>query len=403
MRVWQNHKWQKVLTAAPLWIIGLIYAGVSTVGVLFGGAWAVFGLGGAILLALAVGAKSGTVPRPTREALAFALLSIGFAVLSCLHAVDPALAAYSTLKFATALIPLILLSDHRIACEAEAALSHAWRLAPLIAVSVGVLCFLLFLAIRCYGIDASQVTKLNRGFSYLLVFIWPLAACLILQVGKNPRFQPALFGFFAFLTAILFLTHSRAAQLGAVMAGLAFVAALISPRLVVWGLGLATLGLLGWPFYAQYYFASHHDFMAILPDSWYHRVEIWDYMAHRIAERPWEGWGMGNAHKLDWTIPHGAMYKNVDGAASHPHNAIVQLWAELGIGGLLVFVAMSFWSLRGAMRLPPVLRPYALACIVFIACLLLTAYNLWTDSLWAAMALTAFAFAVLGRSKLSQC
>lgn len=403
MRVWQNHNWQKALVASPMYVVALIYAGFGTFGIFSGGVWASFGLGGAFLLALVVGLKDRQFPWPKSGALAFAVLAVCLAWLSWFHAVDPRLTAYSAFKFTLVLIPLIFLSNDRILGEAQAVLRYMPYLAGLMVIGLAVLYFLLLIAIHCYGSDAPQVTKLNRGFSYLLILIWPILACLTLQSRQFPRYQPFLFGFVLFVGAVLVLSHSRATQMGVLLATAVFIAAIYLPRVTVWGLWLFSLCLLGWPFYAQYYFASQHDSMSFLPDSWYHRVEIWDYLSYRIAERPWAGWGMGGSHKLDWTIPHGAMYKNVVHEASHPHNVIVQLWVELGLGGLLLFVSMSFWSLREVMRLPVVLRPYALACTMFVVCLLLSAYNFWADSLWAAMALTAFAFAVLGRSKLSQC
>ncbi len=87
----------------------------------------------------------------------------------------------------------------------------------------------------------------------------------------------------------------------------------------------------------------------------------------------------------------------------HPHNAIIQLWVELGIPGLILGIALAFLLLLAACRLRPALVPFALGAWVAGFCLAMIAYDFWSDlSLWAAFALSGFAFALLQKKLLKQ-
>jgi O-antigen ligase len=118
-------------------------------------------------------------------------------------------------------------------------------------------------------------------------------------------------------------------------------------------------------------------------------------MSFRIIEHPWLGWGLGSSSSLPFKEPHGALYMFTDKPAAHPHNVMTQLWAELGLPGLAIGLAFAFLMLRKISRLDPRLAPFALGAWVACFCLSLTAYDFWTDSLFAAFALTGLAFAIL--------
>jgi O-antigen ligase len=381
----------------PLFVARLAFVFLATVGMIRGGAWASIGIAASLLLGASVWRKEGKLPWPDKTASLFVGLVVLLASASVLSAIDPMYSLYSTFKLATFLIPLLWLSSVVIQKQVARVISDVPFMAYVSLAGAHVLMVLLLNAITTYGPDAGEVTKLNRGFSYFLMLVWPMMAALVLV-----RVRKGLLVIFILAIFLgLVLNHSRAAQMGTFLAVCAFGVAQIFPRFVCIGLGLGSFFSLGWPLIAQYLFIHAYDTVALLPGSWRHRFEIWDYLSYRIVEKPWAGYGLGNANKLDWLIPHGGFYKAVAAEAAHPHNAIVQLWAELGVAGLLIFACLALWALWQAWRLPTTLRPYALACYTFIVCLLMCAYNFWTDSLWAAMALTGFAFALLSRRELS--
>jgi len=84
-----------------------------------------------------------------------------------------------------------------------------------------------------------------------------------------------------------------------------------------------------------------------------HRLAIWNAVAESIAERPWLGWGLDGSRELS------QRQATFDLAAScagddvpprpaqrlprHPHNAVLQVWLELGLVG--AGLAAAIWAL----------------------------------------------------------
>jgi exopolysaccharide production protein ExoQ len=198
------------------------------------------------------------------------------------------------------------------------------------------------------------------------------------------------------------LTESRASKLAFVASLMTIFAATIAPRLVYHGLQGLIILLPAWPFAASWSFVHFQNRLFYLPESWRARVEIWDYISYRIFEHPWLGWGLGTSKLLDYKNPHGNLYRLVTDHAPHPHNVVLQLWVELGLPGLALGIAFAFLTLRQANRVSAPLVPFALGAWVAALCLSLVAYSFWTDSLFAAFALTGFAFALLERQPLTK-
>jgi O-antigen ligase len=87
------------------------------------------------------------------------------------------------------------------------------------------------------------------------------------------------------------------------------------------------------------------------------RVYIWKEGARRIAMRPLFGWGPGTARML--SSQPGALTAS---PFTHYHDIFMQIWAEFGLMGLILFV--SVWGLMagklvGACRRGWASRPYA--------------------------------------------
>lgn len=93
-----------------------------------------------------------------------------------------------------------------------------------------------------------------------------------------------------------------------------------------------------------------------------HRLEIWSFVAEHIAQRPIAGWGLDAARRVPGgtapvIIRHCDAAEHPDGIALtsqslplHPHNAVLQVWLELGGIGVALGLGpliLSIWRAFG--------------------------------------------------------
>lgn len=378
-------------------LAALLFTLSATLGVFAGGLWAAFGIGGAVLLYGAVTWQDKTLPRLPVTLLSF--LGVCIAVLAVLNLFSayPGESWRMLAQFVGIVLPLALLSSpalHRHAAHRVVLPACAWAVA-VGAAAVGVELFLggpLLTWVNQWHIQSihPQLTQYNRGVSYLVFLVMPVLAWLWLRRQRGAALLLAVLMLFA-----VSLVEARAAKLAFLLALAVTGLARVWPKLTRILLITVLFATLAMPFAATFIFTHHPAWLAQLPDSWHHRAEIWDYMGHRIFERPLLGWGLGSSHLLDWQQPNGAAYRLVTHAASHTHNFTLQLWVELGVPGLVLGFAFALAALEKARKLPPTLLPFAYGAWMAAVALCSFAYSVWDDSQFAALALTAFAFALV--------
>jgi O-antigen ligase len=377
----------------------LIYLVAVTVGIFVGGLWASLGLGCAVLLFIGVSIGDRHIMKPQRDVLLLAFASLVVIALLNLQSTQPHLSWKILWKLTTIFLPLCVLTSRDLAARAwSLRLMHVLIPAALIgAISFGIELKLGGPLLHVVSGPNSPLTDYNRGISYSVILALPLMAGLMTAPSDLTLKQRwAILALFVIALMIpAGLTESRAAKLALVL-GLAtafagYVLPIVTQRILM----LLPFLFIGWPFAARYVFVNHFDWLGHLPDSWRARMEIWDYMSYRIGEKPWLGWGLGSAHTLDFMEPHGVLYRFTVIPAAHPHNVITQLWVELGLPGLALGIFFALLMLCKAARLEKPLVPFALGAWAACFCLCLVAYNFWTDSIFAAMALTGFLFAML--------
>ena len=86
--------------------------------------------------------------------------------------------------------------------------------------------------------------------------------------------------------------------------------------------------------------------------SYLDRLYIWNEVAQSITDHPWRGIGLdGTRRHIKTSLPRTWIFEGQDGKihtrqtmrfATHPHNAILQLWLELGIVGLMGGILLAF-------------------------------------------------------------
>jgi O-antigen ligase len=235
----------------------------------------------------------------------------------------------------------------------------------------------------------------NRGAVTLTLLIWP-AFALALSARKMWLALPIL----AVLPLAVFRGESGTAVL-ALLAGLAvFPIAFFLPRLTRW-LGLAaTLALLA----VQPWFGS---IMQVILGKSFHqrfesahssdRVDIW--LSFEAAARA--KWLFGNGFGSSLNLQNGPVAALIPPervtllGASHPHNAYLQLWVELGLAGAALAALLTVLIFRIIARMRPGLQPFVLTWFAVTASVALVSHGAWQAWWWAAIAASAAGFAAL--------
>jgi O-antigen ligase len=408
MKMRESHKpkaWQEILGETLPRITLLIYVLIATSGAFSGGLWASAGIGSGIILYLGTALLERRWPCPSLELLLLALAALTIMALLNLLSINPSASWHIWTNLLTIFLPLCLLTAPEIRGRAD----HKHLFTSLIlaacvgAFALGVELFLNAPVLHIAKGTYAGLTQYNRGLSYLIILAMPILASLRIKpaaAAENLRQKlHKTIPFALFIAVLLFPTsfsESRTSKLALLLALAVAAAAYYTPKITIWCVKISTILLLSWPFVIQKAFTQFHDRLSHIPESWHHRMEIWDYMSYRIMEHPWLGWGLGTSHLLNFQEPHGNLYQFAK-EPIHPHNVVTQLWVELGLPGLALGLAFAFLTLRQITRLSTPLVPFALGAWTAALCLSLVAYNFWTDSLFAAFALTAFAFMLLER------
>jgi O-antigen ligase len=95
-----------------------------------------------------------------------------------------------------------------------------------------------------------------------------------------------------------------------------------------------------------------------------HRLEIWSFVAEHIGQRPVAGWGLDAARRLPGGTTPVIIHRcdeadRPDGIALsnhalplHPHNAVLQVWLELGGIGVALGFGPLIFAIWHAFRVP---------------------------------------------------
>ena len=248
---------------------------------------------------------------------------------------------------------------------------------------------------------AAGIGRYDRGVTVLMLLAWPAAAAL---ATRRRWLGLALLA--AAIGATVGEFSSRAAIIALAIGAAAAAVAAAAPR-------LAALGLVGAVVLAACVFpAAAPDGAGInriraaapsLPDSAVHRLEIWRFVAERIADRPILGWGMdasravpgGKSRVID-LYPEVTMNDRAEALPLHPHDAALQWRLELGLPGtalVLAALAVALWRLARDHAGAPWRRAlsfgYAAAALA-VALLSFGAWQAWwLSTLWLGAALLA--------------
>jgi len=249
----------------------------------------------------------------------------------------------------------------------------------------------------------SQAIKLYEriavGQVLLIGLTWPVAFCL----WQRHRLLAA-----AFLAGVVVcaLSLPMAAAVLALLAGaVSLLLAWRWPRAIA---GLTLICLLGYIFAAP---TLSRDWLTItdarqaglsLPSGWEHRLGIWNYVAVEIDGAGLLGAGydasrvIGRRDDLITEIV-GLDGKSPEALPLHPHNAVLQVWLELGLPGALL-LALALTGIYVVLLRAPLSSGRRAAAMAVTATLLvpfLLSFGVWQSWWLAALMLCAGGTVVL--------
>jgi O-antigen ligase len=248
--------------------------------------------------------------------------------------------------------------------------------------------------------EATEIglSRFNRGAVATVLLAIPVIGWLLVT-GRNLR-NRALLG--AVLTlGLLGLTvygASGAAVLSLVMAVIFGVGAWLSARMAVLVLAAGLLiGGVGAPWIGGQFLSRQIESGAEMSLPTRHRLEIWDHASHYAMEAPLAGWGIGSYRTLPLEAPNAQDYRISEKTASHPHNALLELWVETGAVGVALWLAALGLILRAASRLDRIPRATAIAAIAGGLVPAMVSFGMWQSTYLAILAMTAFGVWLVSR------
>ena len=131
-----------------------------------------------------------------------------------------------------------------------------------------------------------------------------------------------------------------------------------------------------------------------------HRLHIWSYVAERITDHPFRGWGLDASRWFE--AGHVTVQSSMTAALTvdllplHPHNGILQIWLELGLPGVMLLIAIVALLTLGIER-----YSVSRAALASVAAVIATygvfagvSFGIW-QSWWLATAWLVAAFALI--------
>jgi exopolysaccharide production protein ExoQ len=292
----------------------------------------------------------GFALKPNSLLVVMMIMLIGWAATTSIWAISPDRAIKTSVRIALVCISLIILVD--AAKKLNQKQRHKfefWLVGGTVTglVLTGIL--ILWGGAISVWLGESRLTghdlaDLNRTSTVISLLAWPVALIVAKTYGRLAAAAVIV------LSALLLFALAPSTPLVAFAVGLvAFIIAWISPGLGKRGLLLAFTGAVIIVPLLEVLAPPLIDFLAAnlpVPHSEIHRLVIWQFAAERIFEHPLVGWGLdasraipGNNEEL-YLFQFGANAETGQAMPLHPHNALIQIWLELGIVGVILVGAI---------------------------------------------------------------
>ena len=224
--------------------------------------------------------------------------------------------------------------------------------------------------------NSVALSRFNRGTSALIILIWPVSF-LVFQRGFKITAVFLLISSFCIST----LGDSNSAKASFVLAFITAFLTLTFPRLT---LNLIIISVTSFfmlvPIIFLYLLEWSQPVANRIPPSTLDRLEIWHRSAVAVIEEPLLGYGIGISRYLPIPEDLSSLYKYFTVPTTHPHNAPIQIWLELGLIGVVIMLLLIGLVSAPIRRIEGHLRIVAFAAGVSIIFTGLVSYGFWQET-----------------------
>ena len=207
------------------------------------------------------------------------------------------------------------------------------------------------------NIKTGEPFWLNIIVGILAFFLWPISLLFLKKINQKPfnKYGPLwiIGGFVAvFYLAFLIKYPTGVIALSSGIVGASVIWLFGRRAAIALSVLLVVVGL-SFPLALTQYENPVSSLKSVIsiPFSAEHRIKIWEFTAGKISQKWFTGWGM-NASK---DIPGGQLILYADSGLDygkalplHPHNAILQIWLELGFPGIFMYLGLGVFIIVSA-------------------------------------------------------
>lgn len=238
--------------------------------------------------------------------------------------------------------------------------------------------------------SVSPLQQLNRAAAVLAVSMWPT----ILWIWRE-KYRVIALIFWLLCLVTLWKLENETAFSAAIVASMAALLVAIKPKVLVGVFSIFLfLAVITAPIWPQTLLSPERwlEFSCnYTASSALHRLYIWQFAVKKTLEKPVTGWGLNTARimpggrdVIEIRPPCKTNWTSGESLPLHTHNAILQIWLELGGVGAVILAAILGFVNMGVQNLSRALTAFSqgqVAAAVLIAGLGFGAWQSWWLSL----------------------
>ena len=235
--------------------------------------------------------------------------------------------------------------------------------------------------------------RYNRGTSALVLLAWPAAAWLWSRPHQGWRWGLVLI---VVSIAAAGYGDSASALVSGVIGLVVSAAAILAPSVTFFiGVSATAAFTLLSPFLFLHLLGWVQPISGDIPPSVLHRIEIWHHSAVTVLDAPLFGHGIGVSRHLPLPVDPVIPYQYLLKTSTHPHDASIQLWLELGAVGLVIFIIIVWLAIRTVRGLQGPCQVAAIGGGAAIAFTAMVSYGLWQETWLGIIGMMVLGFRVL--------